>query len=336
MNLHDQQPTVSIVMPVYNVEKYLDESIRSVLNQTFQDFELLIINDGSTDNSVCIAESYRQDDRVKIFSIPNSGISAARNFGMQHACGEYLYFIDPDDFAATNLLHETVNQMISFNSDMAIFDFNEVNEKSETIQSGMLLQQPSECLATDALIKKYLLGDVPNYAWSYVVKREAFTSNNIIFPEGKVYEDLAMFPHLLFSINHAVLLHQSLYNYRLRSDSLTAAKQISAESLTDYVMNLTENEDWLVNKFGRENPSELGIYFLRHFLQIFLTASKSSGLDYFSVIDIVIDRIKHYFSFYAFQKIAFKQMIVACIIKINLGRALYLALSGSRKRQKYN
>lgn len=336
MNLHDQQPTVSIVMPVYNVEKYLDESIRSVLNQTFQDFELLIINDGSTDNSVSIAESYRQDGRVKIFSIPNSGLSAARNFGMRHARGEYLYFIDSDDFVATNLLYETVNQMISFNSDMAIFDFNQVNEKSEAIQLGMSLQQPSECLATDALIKKYLLGGIPNYAWSYVVKREVFASNNIIFPEGKLYEDLVVFPHLLFSVNRAVLLHEALYSYRLRSNSITAPKQISAESLTDYVMNLTENEDWLVNKFGRGKPKELGIYFLRHFLQIFLTASKSSGLDYFSVIDIVIDRIKHYFNFYAFQKIAFKQMIVACIIKINLGRVLYLALSGSRKRQKYN
>ena len=92
------KPVFSIIMPVYNVEQYISEAIESVLNQSFKDFELLIINDGSTDNSPKIAEYFKEkDSRILIFHQKNQGLSAARNFGIKNAKGTFIYFMDSDD-----------------------------------------------------------------------------------------------------------------------------------------------------------------------------------------------------------------------------------------------
>ena len=98
---------VSIVVPVYNVEKYLDRCIKSILNQKYQDMEIILINDGSTDNSLAICEKYReQDSRIIIINKANQGLSAARNDGVAAASGEYIMFIDSDDYIDDSLVSE--------------------------------------------------------------------------------------------------------------------------------------------------------------------------------------------------------------------------------------
>jgi len=120
-------PKVSIILPVYNVEKYIAKSIQSVLNQTYQDFELLVIIDGSPDNSKQIAESFK-DDRITIYEKPNGGLSDARNYGLERAKGEFVYFMDSDDWIEPNLLKDTVCVFEKNEIDFVVFGYFLDNE----------------------------------------------------------------------------------------------------------------------------------------------------------------------------------------------------------------
>lgn len=116
-------PKVSIVVAIYNVEKYVSKCIESILKQTFTDFELLLVNDGSKDGSLAILEEYAaKDSRIEIINKVNGGLSDARNVGMKKAQGKYIYFVDGDDFIEETLLEKCVNKLEQTDSDMVMFD----------------------------------------------------------------------------------------------------------------------------------------------------------------------------------------------------------------------
>ena len=122
-------PLISIIVPVYNVESYLKRCIESILNQTFRDFELILVNDGSTDNSEIICKEYAlKDERIKYFYQRNKGVSEARNKGIDNSSGEYIQFIDSDDYVDENFLEIVVNRFKRDNSDIVFIGFyNEYN-----------------------------------------------------------------------------------------------------------------------------------------------------------------------------------------------------------------
>lgn len=125
---------VSIIIPVYNKEKYLDKSIKSILNQTYENFELIIINDGSTDNSFQICHRFeKKDKRIKVIDIENNGVSNARNIGLKKASGEYIQFIDADDYIATNMLEKMISIVKEYNPDIIINAIQMITEKKENI-----------------------------------------------------------------------------------------------------------------------------------------------------------------------------------------------------------
>ena len=113
---------ISVIIPVYNVEKYLKECLDSVINQTLKDIEIICVNDGSTDNSLNILENYaKKDNRIIVISQKNKGLSGARNTGLKYCSGEYVSFIDSDDYVSKDLFELTYNNAISNNSDLVIF-----------------------------------------------------------------------------------------------------------------------------------------------------------------------------------------------------------------------
>ena len=118
---------ISIIVPVYNVEKYLKECLDSLINQTLEDIEIICINDGSTDNSLAILEEYqKKDSRIKVFSQKNQGVSAARNLGIEKATGEYLTFLDSDDRLELNTCEILYKETIAKNSDFLFFIRNHI------------------------------------------------------------------------------------------------------------------------------------------------------------------------------------------------------------------
>lgn len=224
-------PTIkfSIVIPVYNVENFLPDCLNSLKNQTFKDFEVICINDGSSDNSLDILNKYQKNDsRFIVISQENQGQGIARNKGIDLAKGEYILFIDPDDFIENNTLETLYNSFIETNADIIQFDYSTCKENCELKKREFFskkIYKNSKYLIKDNDIfnwhkakEKNLFG-ISLSAWDKAYKASHIKRNNIKFAPNKHSED-----HI-FSISANLLadkilyLQKPLYNYRLRAGS---------------------------------------------------------------------------------------------------------------------
>lgn len=209
----------SIIVPVYNVEKYLRRCVDSILNQTYKDFECILVDDGSTDNSGKICDEYvKLDSCVKVIHQSNKGVSAARNVGLDIASGEYICFCDSDDTVSRDLLMSLNNEISLSHPDVIIYGFTEVfnNYKCEHIyKKGTLLNEIQDNLLTDEWM---------NVAWNKCVKKSLLHEKR--FPEGVVYEDRFFIPEIMLSINSCIIIDKSLYNYYKNiPESITMVKK---------------------------------------------------------------------------------------------------------------
>lgn len=226
---------ISIIVPVYNVELYIEKCIKSILNQTYQKFELLLINDGTKDNSLEICRRYRYDNRVRIISQPNKGLSGARNTGIRVARGKYLLFVDSDDYIAPEMLADLYNEMIIEDADIVQCSFTWVmgnNKLKKAWYRGCALKK---IIYDDEWFEEYennfLLFTV---AWNKLYKKSLF--DKIKYPIGKTNEDeYVLFP-LLCATQKIVILNRALYYYVQRDSSLSSVARIDTliENYLDY------------------------------------------------------------------------------------------------------
>lgn len=222
------QEKISIIVPIYKVEKYLDKCIQSIVNQTYSNIEIILVDDGSPDGCPEICDIWsRKDSRIHVIHQENAGLSAARNTGIRAAHGAYLCFVDSDDWIALNLCEEVMQIFANNDVGIVVFDCERVAESSknlggtETLQDGVLLQK-------DAL-RQLLCGNINNYAVNKVYKREVF--DDIWFPVGRTFEDMAVVYRLFLNTERIYCLNQKMYFYLQRSDSLTAS--MSGKKLED-------------------------------------------------------------------------------------------------------
>lgn len=175
---------VSIIMPVYNKEKYLNKSIESILNQTYRNFELIIVNDGSTDRSSQICYKFGQEDtRIKIIDIKNKGVSNARNIGLKNARGEYVQFIDADDYIASNMLENLVNLARVHSPDIIINGIEKINEKDECV--GNIVPIFNGIVNMNDVMKNFAQVQKDTGIYGYVhnkfIKKSIIDENNLLF-----------------------------------------------------------------------------------------------------------------------------------------------------------
>lgn len=209
---------ISIIIPVYNVEKYLSKCLDSVINQTYKDIEIICINDGSTDNSFGILEDYAQKDiRIKIINKKNEGVSIARNIGINQSNGEYIIFLDSDDWIESNTCELSIDCIKKHDADICCFGINEIVKDNINIREWESPALKKEILQLED--KKILMVN----ACGKLFKRSFLLNNNISFPEMiKTGED-AIF-NLTCLCNNAkyITLNERLYNYLCdRNDSAT-------------------------------------------------------------------------------------------------------------------
>lgn len=210
-------PKISVIIPVYNNDKHIKKCLDSVLNQEFKDFELIIINDGSTDNSKNICEKYKSEDsRIKLININNSGVSNARNIGLQNAVGEYIQFIDSDDYIDKNMFKDLYNIAINTNVDIIISGITKINintkdsEEILTMFSGLYTRQ--EVLDNFELEQRKtgLYGYISNkFIKADVIKRFKIKFDTTI----KLAEDLDFYLRLYKYIDNIYLHRKSYYYY---------------------------------------------------------------------------------------------------------------------------
>ncbi len=203
---------VSVIVPVYNVEEYLPKCIESCLAQTFTDFDLILVNDGSKDNSLAICKEYeKKDSRIQVLDKPNGGLSDARNAGMKLVKTPYVYFLDSDDFIEPTLLDKCITKLNETDADMVIFDvyqyFMKTNTK-EIIKSGYEIETCVNVKDNPDVLTKVL-----NAAWNKMYKVSLFKENQIEYPVGYYYEDLGTTYKLMLKAKKICFINEPLYDY---------------------------------------------------------------------------------------------------------------------------
>lgn len=218
-------PLVSIIVPVYNVEAYLYRCIENILNQTYSDFELILVDDGSPDKCSQICDEYAQkDSRIKVIHKRNGGQSSARNTGLEICRGEYIYFCDSDDWIEPNLLELTIDKITNEDADMVRFQcFTHFDDA--VYQSSFLLNRNSVALEDDQAKLDFICQSLLSYkiGWELclaVYKADTIIKNNVRFPQGiDIAEDL--FINILDTVyaRKIAFLDEPLYHYCMRGDS---------------------------------------------------------------------------------------------------------------------
>lgn len=254
---------VSVVMPCYNGALYLKEAIGSVLNQSFKELELIVVNDGSTDDSLQIVEHYcKIDKRVKVINQTNQGQSAARNSGMAIATGKYLYFIDCDD----SILPETIDELYHFAEqkglEMILFDATTMYEEGvakQHIPSYFRSSLPSQKLFSGKEFLKILLssGEYRASVPLYFIKRELLQRLSLKFYVGIIHEDELFTPQLLYNASKVSHINRAYYLRRVRPNS-TITTPFSNRNIEGYLTVIKElNRSKLIDYDGRESVNQI-------------------------------------------------------------------------------
>ena len=248
---------LSIIIPVYNVEKYLSKCLDSVIYPDIADYEIIVVNDGSTDSSPEIAENYarRYPQLIKLINKENGGLGSARNAGIAHAQGEFLVFLDSDDCLSPNAVEEMLDSL-QLNFDIAIYDYISVNEYDRELSRSIGCEKQGSFSFSD--YPEILFA--PPSACNKIFKKSLFIENNIVFPTQIWFEDLATIPRLFLHCNKISNLAKPWYKYLQRSGSITNSKNPQRNSEIITVCNM------VIEYYKKNNQYEKYRYELEYML----------------------------------------------------------------------
>lgn len=226
---------VSVVIPVYNVEKYLERCLDSLLSQTLEDIEIICINDGSTDKSLDILHKYAEkDERITVINQKNKGMSYSRNKGLEVATGEYVGFVDSDDYIDKDYYEKLYSVATSYDADIACANIIRENERKKKI----LLNYDNDRVYENAK-EKLEVSCIPEYCfvWNKIYHRENLIQSGCKFVDGLFYEDVLYTPQVILSLGRLVTVKDVFYHYWKRANSVikTENDKIRADKL--FVIN---------------------------------------------------------------------------------------------------
>ena len=231
---------LSIIVPVHNVEEYIQDCVESILDQSFQDFELLLIENGSTDKSMEVCNQYKYHDKVSVYSIDSNGVSSARNFGLNKALGEYIWFVDSDDIISVGAI-ECLNKKVRELSepDVLIFAHDEIiNEQKTTPKLLPIEGRIDKATAVNGLFNANLWS---GFVWNKLIKNNSEVLKKCPFPENiHMIEDLVFTTKLFLSYRSYAVINSNLYSYRQRRGSISRVfneKKLSAFDAYEIILN---------------------------------------------------------------------------------------------------
>lgn len=242
---------ISIIVPVYNVEKYLEKCVDSILNQTFKDFEVILVDDGSPDNSGTICDQYAEaDSRVRVIHKENGGLSSARNAGIDVARGKYLGFIDSDDYIAEDMYELLYNNIVREKADLSICGIYDVYDDKKIIEKERIQQTVSSLEAMKIIFEG---NNISVHAVNKLYKRGLFSG--VRYPVGKYHEDSFIIVDLLDRCNNVVIDSQQKYYYLHRSESINTEKFTPKQF--DFIDAWEENEKKV---YGRNSELDVAAH----------------------------------------------------------------------------
>ncbi len=254
-------PLVSIIIPAYNIEKYIGKCINSVLEQTYKNIEIIVVNDGSTDRTkAIIKEKAKADKRIRIINQKNAGLSAARNIGIKNAKGDYIVFIDGDDFVENNFLEKLIEKTRTDKSDIVVCSFKTIQNNNETIEKGYNKTATGEEATIQLLLKQDNLDVV---TWNKIYKKNLFLDNNIFFPNGEIHEDSLTTYKLYSKAKKVSYIKEPLYLYYKRSGSITTSTKL--ETSINYKLRASqEAQEYFKNNKQLKEAAEIAELLARY------------------------------------------------------------------------
>lgn len=246
---------VSVIVPFYNVEKYIDKCLNSLVNQTLEDIEIIIVNDGSKDNSETIAKEYASKYKNKIIYLKkeNGGLSDARNYAIPYATGEYIAFLDSDDYVEVNMYEQMYEKAKKENADIVECDFlwEYPNEKIES--KGKIYKDKHDILLNARVV-----------AWNKLIKKELIEKTKIKFPYGLRYEDVEFFYKLIPYINKLDIVNKPFVHYVQRDNSISNSQNSRTKEIIDILDNVINY--YKENAIYEEYKNELEYNYARYIL----------------------------------------------------------------------
>lgn len=237
-------PKFSVIVPVYNVEKYIEKCIDSIEKQTFKDYEVIVVNDGTKDNSIELIK----DRKVKIINQKNKGLSAARNTGVKHAKGEYLIFLDSDDYWEEDLLKE-INNSLEDDPDVVRFQIQEVDEENNIIKkySEESFTSLNGEDAFEAITKYHFVEN----AWCYAIKKKYYLKEKFAFKEGTIHEDFGLIPLIIIKAKKVNSISYIGYNYLQRAGSIMSSNNY--DKIQKKVKDFYTHYKYLMSEINKTN-----------------------------------------------------------------------------------
>ena len=228
----NNNPLVSVIVPVYNVEQYIERCIESILLSTYKNFEIILINDGSTDNTALILNKYNSNKQCKVIHTINGGQSKSRNIGLKESKGEYIYFVDSDDFIANNAIEIMMKNIMYHDADICcaranFIDHNNKIEKEIPLYNRVKIDNHQEIIASALLIELIKVA-----LWIKIFRRSVIEDNNILFYEDIMNEDYLFSVQTALKSKTVIFCNDIIYHVTIRENSVS--RTIKKESITDF------------------------------------------------------------------------------------------------------
>lgn len=238
-------PLISIIVPVYQVEKYLKKCVCSIISQTYRNLEVILVDDGSTDNCPALCNQFQVDDnRIKVIHQKKGGLSHARNVGLKFATGDFISFVDSDDWLEPNMYKVLMTALMQTNADIAVCDRyieteNTTSNPSKVKSGEIKLYSPEEALRM--IIKdENILHDT---VWNKLYVRKVLS--NINFPDGKIHEDILWTAKVVGNSRLLVCISSPLYHHLHRSDSLSQNKDLTIRRILDKIQMVKQRLEYI-------------------------------------------------------------------------------------------
>jgi len=215
-------PLISLIVPVYNISKYLERRINSIIEQSYKNIEIILVDDGSTDNSGQLCDAYKEkDNRIKVLHATNNGLSSARNAGLSIIKGDYVGFVDGDDFIDKYMYETLVKAILDHDADIVQTGFYHTDEHGNIVDTVTFKEASYSAL--DEMLKAFFVEkNIHVGVWTKLYKSELF--KNIRFLDGYVFEDFAILPNILNECKKFIIISGAFYNYTSNPDSISGGK----------------------------------------------------------------------------------------------------------------
>lgn len=227
----DKMPeiVVSLIMPVYNVENYIEKCLCSALSQTMTGIEIIVVNDGSTDGSMKVVNSFaNKNSNIIIINKENGGLSSARNSGLEIARGKYIAFIDSDDYIDKTMIEKMYTSARDKELDIVACNLTKVDAEGKSLGDEKNIVDYNRIYNKDEVTREYLTNNIPAYAWNKLYSRRLFQEYEITYPVGKLYEDIGTTFELFARADKVGFIDEALYLYVQRDGAITKVPSFKA------------------------------------------------------------------------------------------------------------